>query len=253
MDTENNGPDSVLTELLAVPTGSQQAEANLAAFTADDLAKAREQEKSKLYSQMEKLKSEVETFKRDRDEEAARKAAFEASKEADRLAQAKAKEEDELSAKELLIKKEQEWNARFEQESLERERAFAMLDKERQFQELQSYRQARLDEERENIAPQLVDLVHGNTPDEIEHSIASLKEKTSSIADELMRTVQASKQQMVGTRVTAPTSGPLDNDSDSQSYSPDAIRGMSQADYAKHRTKLLGQAASTRGQGLFGN
>jgi len=249
----NTQVDPVIAEIQNVPTGAEQAESVLAAFTAEDIAKAREQEKSKLYSQMEKLKSEVDNFKKEREDEIARKNAEQASYEADRLAKQKAAEEEELSAKELLAKKEQEWNARFEHESLERERAFAMLEKEREFQELQNYRQARLEEERETIVPQLIDLINGNTQDEIEQSIASLKEKSAGIMQDVMQTVQANKQQMVGARITAPASGPLDNDSEQRSYSPDAIRDMSVADYAKQRAKLLGQAASNRGQGLFGN
>ena len=63
--------------------------------------------------------------------------------------------------------------------------------------------------------------------------------------------MQSAKQQMAGTRITAPASGPLDNDSSQQSYTPDAIRDMTMADYAKQRAKLLGTAASNRGQGLF--
>ena len=249
----NTQVDPVIAEITNVPTGAEQAESVLAGFTAEDIAKAREQEKSKLYSQMEKLKSEVDTFKKEREEEIARKNAEQKAYETERLAKQKAAEEEELSAKELLAKKEQEWNARFEHESLERERAFAMLEKEREFQELQNYRQARLEEERETIVPQLIDLINGNTQDEIEQSIASLKEKSAGIMQDVMQTVQASKQQMVGARITAPSSGPLDNDSEQRSYSPDAIRDMSVADYAKQRAKLLGQAASNRGQGLFGN
>ena len=57
---------------------------------------------------------------------------------------------------------------------------------------------------------------------------------------------------MAGTRVTAPASGPLDNDSEQRSYSPESIRDMSLADYAKQRAKLLGEAAGNRGRGLFG-
>jgi hypothetical protein len=249
----NKQVDPVIAEIKDVPTGAEQAESVLSAFTADDLHKAREQEKSKLYSQMEKLKSEVDTLKKEREEAAAQAAAAQAAIEAERLAKVKAQEEEELSAKELLAKKEQEWNAQLEHERLERERAFALLEKDREFQELQNYRQARLEQERENIVPQLIDLINGNTPDEIEQSIASLKEKSAGIMSDVMQTVQASKQQMVGARITAPASGPLDNDSEQRSYSPDAIRDMPMADYMKQRSKLLGQAASNRGQGLFGN
>jgi hypothetical protein len=114
-----------------------------------------------------------------------------------------------------------------------------------------NYRQNRLEQERDNIVPELIDLIQGNTPDEIEGSIATLKDKSSSILQSAQAAMQSAKQQMAGTRITAPASGPLDNDSSQQSYTPDAIRDMTMADYAKQRAKLLGTAASNRGQGLF--
>ena len=154
--------------------------------------------------------------------------------------------------KELLTKKEQEFQAQIENERLEREKAFALLEKERQFTELMSYRQTRLEQERDSIVPELIDLIQGNSKDEIEQSIGMLKEKSSSILASAQAAMQSAKQQMAGTRITAPASGPLDNDSEQTSYSPDSLRDMSMADYAKQRAKLLGSAASNRGQGLFG-
>jgi hypothetical protein len=227
-------------------------EVSMPGFTADDLAKAREQEKAKLYPQLEKMKEELSTLKKAREEEETRRAQFEAQKEAERLAQENAKAEEELSAKDLLKKKEQEFQSMLETERLERERAFALLDQERKFQELMNYRQQRVEQERENIVPELIDLVDGNTADEVEQSIAMLKEKSARILSSAQQAMQSARQQMAGTRITNPAAGPLDNDSEQKSYSPDSIREMSLADYAKQRAKLLGTAASNRGQGLFG-
>jgi len=98
----------------------------------------------------------------------------------------------------------------------------------------------------------LIDLINGNTKEEIENSIAVLKEKSASISSSVQQAMQVAKQQMVGVSITAPASGPLDNDSSQQMYTPDSIGEMSMADYAKQRAKLLGNAASNRGQGLFG-
>jgi hypothetical protein len=249
----NNEVDPAIAEIQDVPTGAEQAEATMAAFTADDVQKAREQEKSKLYSQMEKLKNEVEALRKEREEAAARKAAKEAEKEAERLAKQKAKEEEELSLKELLAKKEQEFQSQIEAERLERERAFAMLEKEREFQELQNYRQMRIEQERDNIVPQLLDYIDGNNPDAIEQSIAAARAKSDAIKQDVLNATQNAKQQMAGTRITAPASGPLDNDSESRLYTPDGIRDMDMAEYSKQRSRLLGSAALNRGQGLFGN
>lgn len=223
-------------------------------YTTEDITKAREQEKAKLYPQLEKMKEELANARRVAEEAAAKEADREikrAVKEAEKNATQKAKDEEELTFKDLLKKKEEEFDARLEQERLERERAFALLDQERKFQELMNYRQMRVEQERDNIIPELLDLVDGSTSDDIEQSIAGLKDKSARILDSAQQAMSSARQQMVGSRITAPASGPLDNDSSQQSFTPDSIRDMSLADYAKQRAKLLGTAASNRGQGLF--
>ena len=247
--------ENQVIETPATAEVSEVSNTPMQSFTADDLAKARAQEKQKLYPQMEKMSQELEALKKAQEEEAARQAdkeAKRAAKEAERIEKQKEKEEKELSFKELLSKKEQEFQSQLEAERLEREKAFALLDRERQFQDLMSYRAQRIEQERDTIVPQLIDLVSGNSQDEIEQSIATLKEKSAGIMQDVQQATANAKQSMVGARVTAPASGPLDNNSEQQSYSPESIRDMSLADYAKQRAKLLGTAASNRGQGLFG-
>ena len=251
---ENATQDMEVMQEIAVAEAAAVVEASgeTSVYTADDLAKAREQEKSKLYPQLEKMKEELSSLKKEKEEEAARRAQLEATKQAEELAIQKAKEEEELSFKDLLKKKEQEFSTQLEQERLERERAFALLEQERKFQELTNYRSSRIEQERDSIVPELIDLVDGNSADEIEQSIAMLKEKSARILSSAQQAMQSARQQMAGTRITNPAAGPLDNDSEQKTYSPDSIREMSLADYAKQRAKLLGTAASNRGQGLFG-
>ena len=245
---ENQVMDAPTPEVVAPEVSEPVAQS----FTADDLAKARAQEKAKLYPQMEKMAQELEALKKAQAEEAARKAEKAKLREQEKVEKAKQKEQEELSAKELLAKKEQEFQALLEQERLERENAFALLEKERKFQELMNYRLTRIEQERDNIVPQLIDLVSGNSEQEIEQSIETLKAKSAGIMQDVQQTVLSARQQMPGARVTAPASGPLDNDSEQPIGTPDSIRDMSMADYAKNRAKLLGNAASNRGQGLFG-
>jgi len=224
-------------------------------FTAEDIAKARAQEKAKLYPQVEKLQEELAALKKEREEREALEAermAKRQAREAERAAEKKKQEESELEVRELLSKKEQEWAAKLEAERLEREKAFALLEREREFQELSAYRQQRLDQERDNIIPELIDLISGNSRDEIEQSIAGLKERSAKIFDSVAQVAQQSRKEMVGTRITVPASGPLDNDSDSRTLSPDDLKKMSMDEYAKNRAKLLGNS-NNRGQGLFGN
>lgn len=224
-------------------------------YTAEDIAKARAQEKEKLYPVMDKMKEELAALKKEREEREAVEAERKAQRAAREAENAKKKQEEaeaELGFKELLKKKEEELEAKLAEERNERERAFALLDKEREFTELTTYRQQRLEAERENIIPELIDLIQGNTRDEIEQSILGLKEKSARIFDSVAQASQQTRKEMVGSRITAPASGPLDNDPAQLSNSPDDLRNMSMADYAKNRQKLLGGASKNSGQGLFG-
>lgn len=213
----------------------------------DAVEKAREQEKSKLYPQIESLKEELAALRREKEEREAQEAALRAEAEAE----ARRRAEEEMDVRELLKAKEQEWNSKLEEERLERERAMALLDQERHFQELQAYRMQRIEAERDNIMPELIDLVDGGTPEEIESSIQSLKDRTARILDSAQQAMSSARRDMAGTRATAPAAGPLDTNSERQ-FSPEDIKNMSLSDYQKYRDRLLGSSASSRGRGLFG-
>lgn len=226
-----------------------------AKYTADDIAKARAQEKAKLYPTLEKTQEELAAVKKILEEQQAKeaeRAAKRAEQAAQRAEEKRKLEEDEMSFKELLKTKEDEWSSKLEAERIEREKAFALLEREREFQELSAYRQQRLEQERDSIIPELIDLISGNSKDEIENSIAGLKERSAKIFDSVAQASQQTRKEMVGARVTMPASGPLDNDSEQRMYSPNDISNMSMADYAKNRAKLLGSQGNNRGQGLFG-
>ena len=254
---ENENIEAVPTADPALSAEPTVADPTLppAAYSSDDIARAREQEKNKLYPQMEKMKEELTLLKKAEEERAATEEARKEQRrqrDAEAAAAKKREEEETLELRELLQKKEQEWQTQLEQERAEREKAFALLEREREFQELQQYRAQRVEQERDSIIPELIDMVQGNTADEIENSIATLKAKSANIFDSVAQAAQSSRKEMQGSRITVPASGPLDNDSDSRTYSPENISEMSMADYAKNRSKLLGGANNNRGQGLFG-
>lgn len=230
------------------PTASTTAVVSDRSYSEEDLKRVREQEKSKLYPQIESLKEELTSLKKREEERQAEQEAARAAAEAE----ARKKAEEEMDVRQLLSAKEQEWAERLEQERLEREKAFALLERERQFTELQEYRNQRLDQEREAIIPELLDLVTGNTADEIEQSIAGLKERSARILDSAQQAMQSARKEMTGSRITAPPSGPLDTNTDNQQFTAEQIAAMPVSEYAKYRNKLLGQAASERGKGLFG-
>ena len=174
--------DAIAEQTVAAVQGN--VEPLMAGFTADDLAKARAQEKAKLYPQIEKMQKELD------------------------IAKALA---EELAAKD--IKRE---------------------------------------EERDSIVPQLIDLVNGSSQEDIEQSIETLKAKSAGIMQDVQQATMNAKQSMAGTRITAPASGPLDNDSEHNPLTIDPSKGISMDDYIKNRHKYLGAAANNRGQGLFG-
>jgi len=235
------------------PTVTDAATLSSKFYTEDDLAKVRSQEKDKLYPQIDKLKEEVEALKKEKQEEAARKAAEDAEKLATAAAKAKQEEEADLDVRALLSKKESEWSEQLERERQERERAFALLEREKAFAELQSYKQTMLEQERENIIPELLDLVSGNTPDEVNSSLESLKARSAKILESAQAAMQNARKEMTGTRATLPSgAGPLETNSEQRNFTADDISAMSMNDYAKYRSRLLSPGAQGQTKGLFG-
>jgi len=221
-------------------------------YTDEDLAKVRSQEKDKLYPEIERLKEEVLSLKKDKEEKAARKAAEEAEKLVKKAEKQKEKLEEDLDAKELIKLKEAEWQEQLERERSERERAFALLERERDYAELQTYRQRILEQERDNIIPQLVDFIQGSTPEEINHSVEQLKERSASILESAQAALTQQRREQVGTKATLPPSGPLETNSEQRMPTADEIAAMPMNEYAKYRSRILSPRAQGRSSGLLG-
>lgn len=237
------------------PQAQQQAQAGRT-FTAEEVARIRQEEKDKLYSRMQKgderlqsLESELKTLREER--EAREKA------EADRVAAeeqaAKEKAEQDMSAKRLLEERSTEWERRFEEVQREREQERAALAKEAEFNALRAYIQERVNVERSNIAPELVDLVTGNNREEVDASIEMLKAKTDQIFQSVQSAQQQARSQMRGVSATGYTgNGPTDQDGGSRQLSVDDIKNMPMSEFAKYRSQLLGAAAgNSSNRGLF--
>lgn len=229
-------------------------------FTAEQVAAIRQQEKNKLYPQIDGLKEKLEALERqtaafqaDKDE-AARQLAEQqhAAQEAQRI-----REESELSAKELLLVKEKEFNARFEQmqaetqsrlDALQHERdmAAALLVKEQEFHALNVFKQRRLAEEADNIAPIFTDMVTGNTEEEIERSISLLVAKTSDMMEAIQQQqAPAPKLRSVSPAGAAP-SGPLENDPSQKTFTLDEIKNMPNDVFAQYREQLQAAVSPNR-------
>jgi hypothetical protein len=217
-------------------------------YTEDDLAKVRSQEKEKLYPQIENLKEELLSIKKEKEEEASRRSA-EAEAEALRLKEAK---ESELDAKSYAELKTKELQEQLERERNERERAFALLEREKTFADLQAYRQELLEQERENIIPELVDLIAGNTRDEVQQSVDGLKARSAKILESAQSALQNARKEMKGTSITTPPAGPLETNMEQRTLTAEEIQSMSMNDYAKYRSRLLSPNAQGKTRGLFG-
>lgn len=226
--------------------------------SADQLEAARRQEGDALFKRLETtgdaerqaLLAELVTLRKEREDRAAEAAAQKAAAEE----AAKTKRESDMSAKALLEQRTQEWETRFAQMQTERERERETLAKESEFNRLRAYAQERVGAERDNIAPELLDLVSGNSQEEIDASVEMMKAKTAQILQSVQQAQVAARSQMRGVSATGFTSqGPADNAGGELQLSVEDIKNMPMATYAKYREQLLGAASQAhRQRGLFG-
>lgn len=248
-------PDGTVTVRTEAPPAQQPAQGSRT-FTEEDIAKARQEEKDKLYSRLTKsderfqtLEAELAALREEREarqqEEAERQAAEEKAH--------KEKTEAEMSAKRLLEERSSEWERRFEEIQREREQERAALAKEAEYNALRAYIQERLGAERSNIAPELADLVTGNTREEVDASIELLKTKTDAIFQSMQAAQQQARSHMRGVSATGYTgTGPADGDAGARQLSVDDIKNMPMSEFAKYRSQLLGSAATnSSNRGLF--
>jgi hypothetical protein len=243
-----------------VPLNSANMPSNEKYFSEEEVTKIRQQEKDKLYKRLEdsesrykQMEDQLNVLAKER-EDAIRLAEDRAKKEADVLRQ---REIEELTAKELLARTEdqfkqrlnqveQEWSVKFQEMEQQRMAQEAVLEKERALQALESYRSRRMAEEQEAIIPELLDLISGNSQEDIENSIGALRARSSAIIESIQQAAQPNR--LRGAQVTAPPVGPLDNQMEYQSFSADDIRNMPMDQYAKMRDRLLNARPNSRGR-----
>ena len=234
----------------AFAVGTEEAAASRT-FTEDDVEKIRQQEKDKLYKRLEdsdgrvkSLEDQLSTLSNESEETKAEAARL-AKAESDAL---RRREDEELSAKELITKRETEfdeklkvveteWEGRLAKIEEERASQEAMLEKERRYRELETYLGRRMVEEEEYIIPELRDLASGTTEEEIDNSIAILKDRSSAILESIQQSTQPSG--LRGSPVTAPPVGPMETQTEQQTLSAEDIRNMPMEQYMQMRDRLL--------------
>lgn len=232
-------------------------------FTAEQIAAARQQEKDKLYPQLEQLKAQNAEFQTQLEAlnsaEAARKAAADKAA-ADQAALDKTAAEQKMSVAELMESRERELadrQAAFEAEQArklqELETQQALLQRETEFQAVASYTQRRVLEERaaRSIIPELEDFIDGKTVEEVEASITRLKEKTAKIMSEATGNPPVPPNTGVSPTGLSPA-GPLDTlAGQSQQPTAEEIKAMDNDQYAAYR-KQIGMDRAGNNQGLMG-
>lgn len=248
-------------DVITIPAPAPEAPKAEKTFTESELRalqeKTRQEEKDKLYSRISKfeenakvLQEEIAAARKQRED--AEAAAAKALKDAEEAAAKKA--EEELSVRELLAKKEQEWDSKFQTIQEEREREKILAEKESRFYALQAYAQNAVTAALANneIAPELANFVSGNSEEEIQASLDSVKSASEAILASVQQAATAARANMRGVSPTgyAPV-GPMDNDPSQIKLTPEDIRNMSMSDYAKLRGSLGVGKGSSANQGMY--
>lgn len=219
-------------------------------FTAEDIAKARREEKDKLYGEIETTKERLKRLEDER--EAERKTAQAAADAA--AAEAEAARVAELTAIERAEEVEKRLNARIEQIETERATERAVNEREQEFLRLQSYIEQQRNANQENIVPELLDLITGTTQEEVDASVSTLVARSESIVANITAAqgAPAPVAPPRGASVTAPPVGPADTQQDQRSFTAEEIAAMPMNEYAKYRERLLqSNARSVQERGLY--
>jgi hypothetical protein len=213
--------------------------------------RARQEEKDKLYPQMEDMSARIKVFEDEAElvrQQEAERLAQEA--EADRLRQL-----EEASVSERWQATEEKWQSQFDEMKNALEMEKALRQKETQYAQLADYKGRRLAEMADQIDPRFHDYIMGNTPEEIEAALYQAAAKTEEIGQEIQELRQTQRRE-VGMPISGMpevTPEQLGNVTGRQEYSAADIANMDMASFAQLRPQLLeagGQAV--RDKGLYG-
>lgn len=254
-----------------------------ARFTAEDIERARTQEKDKLYGRIEDLSNTIKGFEEQVGglTAAEQRRQAEAEQERARLEEeARKQEESELDARSLLERKQQEWNdqlngleqtweQRFAQIEQEKQQAEAIAQREREYAELGDYTRQQVSAHQDKIAPELLGWITGNSKEEIDAAIARAVDTTNQIVESMQSTLVqpqvdpntglplavAPEQQPVAAPLPGvrPTAGPAGSDpaSQYQTLTAEQIANMPMNKWAEIR-KQIGIQGQSNNRGLFG-
>lgn len=240
-------PSAIAVPVVKAPPAAPKNEPKT--YTIEDIEAARKQERDKLYSRLETTDKTVNELKAERDrrikEEADARAAAEAEAERQRV--------EALSAAERLAEVMAENERRWQQVEEERARERAILAKESELRQLEQYRAQRLAEVQDQIEPNLLDYIRGNSVEEIENSIALAVEKTNRIVEAAAGFAQQQRMAQRGPSVSGlPPVGPMDNNPTYETLTAADIAAMDPETYSKNRDRLMQAASQQARRGPYG-
>jgi len=213
------------------PNGAAHANAR---FSDEDIERARQQEKDKLYPRIDEMQQQLKELQAEREAAAA---------ERERLAQEaeearRQKEESEMDLRQLFEKREAEFNRQISELSSRYDTDRAIFDRERALQEAYAYRMARIEQEQEYILPELRDLIGGDTMEDIDASIEEMKRRSEAIFTNMAAATQP--QPFRGAAMpSVPPVGPMEQLPQQESLTADDIRTMDMDTYKRYREQLL--------------
>lgn len=234
----------------APPAPTQPPMVPVGYFSPEQVEEIRKQEKDKLYADLQKAKEESKSLKAEKD--AREKAAIEAQAKAEEVANKLA--EEEMSAKELLAQRESKWQAEINELRLQRQQDQERMAMETRFQQLKSYAAQVINANASAILPQFqdVDLVFGESEDEINAKVQTLVNKSAATIQDLQQAQTEEGRQSVGVSPFAPAMGPEGAMPTQRTYTPEQIKSMSMKDYAKFREQQGIDRLDSGNRGLFG-
>lgn len=232
-------------------------------FTEEDMNRARQEERDKLYGKLSQtddrvkhMADEVAKLSMDRDAKAAEAAALKQA-EADA---AKAQRESEMDAKALISEREKEWDHKLSEMQNQWAAKEAAWGKEAEHARVANYTAQRISQLGDDIAPELLHFIKGNNEQEVEASIATAIATTNAIVGKMQETIEqtlaAQQQQAIAQRPgVSPTgytaAGPLDAQGGTQTYSAEDINNMTLDEYREKLRPRMG-FGNSQGKGMFG-
>lgn len=216
------------------------------------IAAARREAKLELTPQLSQLQDQLTNVNTQLEKAQQEREAEQARLQAEAEAAERARQEEELSAKELVRQQREQFERQIAEMKEEQQRQQAVWNKEREYQDLKSYIQTRVAQEKDEIAPELRDLIDGGTHEEVERSIATMKEKTASILEGVRQAQEASLAAAPGVSTNAGNVGIIENQGATRQYTAEEIAAIppSSPEYARLRQQY-GMDRAGRGQGMF--